>query len=89
MSEQIAPTPADVLKTLAQTLGVSARTIQRRYQAEGSTFRVVRDKARRERAIALLSDPTQSVTQISIELGFGKTTSFCRAVRRWYGLSPM
>jgi AraC family transcriptional regulator len=41
-----------------------------------------------DRAKGLLEKPALSVTQISIQIGFGETSSFTRAFRKFTGLTP-
>lgn len=76
------------IETIARSLGISARTLQRRLTGEATTFEIVLDEARRELADALLADPTRSVSEVATACGFAEASSFSRAYRRWTGTSP-
>jgi len=77
--------------TIAQTarrLGVSHRTLQRRLQNEGVTFRdVVRD-TRNRLARHYLTKTGLPYREISFLLGFDEPSSFFRAFRTWTGETP-
>lgn len=74
--------------TVARTLNVSVRTLQRRLVSADTTFREVSETARRGLAEAYLADPRVSIAEIAFLLGFSDQTSFNRAFRRWSGDSP-
>jgi AraC-like DNA-binding protein len=76
------------LAEIARVLAVSSRTLQSRLEAEGTTFAALADAARRERAMALLSQPDLPVTAIAARVGFATPSAFTRAFRRWTGKSP-
>ncbi|MEM7787029.1 MAG: AraC family transcriptional regulator ligand-binding domain-containing protein [Bacteroidota bacterium] len=71
----------------AAALGLSARTLQRRLAAEGTTFAVVLETVRRETADRLLGVGL-SVQEVAERLGYTEPTSFTRAYRRWHGHPP-
>ena len=73
---------------VAEILNVSARTLQRKLGDSGTTFKELLDETRRTLALAYLSAPQHSVSEITYLLGFSCSSSFTRAFRRWTGLSP-
>ncbi|WFU45687.1 AraC family transcriptional regulator ligand-binding domain-containing protein (plasmid) [Bradyrhizobium sp. CB82] len=73
---------------MAIRLGMSDRTLRRRLQLEGTSFRDLIDELRMEVAIRYLRDTTLSVEDISTSLGFSDPTHFRQAFRRWTGSSP-
>lgn len=75
--------------TAAQRLHVSERTLQRRLEEEGTTFKAVRDRVLLEVAQALLSDPTLKVQAVASSLGFAEAAAFSKAFSRWAGCSPV
>ena len=75
-------------ETVAQSLHVSSRTLNRQLQREGTTFKAVVDAARRELAETYLKDQNFSLTQLAFMLGFSEPSSFTRAYRRWTGTAP-
>ncbi|CAH2602572.1 AraC family transcriptional regulator [Rhodovastum atsumiense] len=69
-------------------LGMSARTLARRVEAElGMSLRSWRRRLRLFKAIELLGGG-QSVTQAAMELGYGSTAAFIYAFRGEMGCSP-
>lgn len=75
------------LVTTAKYLRMNERTVRRRLADEGCTYRQIVDKARKERAIALLLNSSIPVDRISDILGYSETASFRHAFRRWTGQS--
>lgn len=75
-------------EAIARRLGVSARTLQRRLEDEGTSFAAVLDDTRRDIALALLADPLHSLRAISARVGYGDQFAFNKAFRRWTGRSP-
>lgn len=72
----------------AQALGLSARTLARRLQAEGRSYAALLDEARRTHACAAVADGTRSFADIAQSLGFAEASTFNRAFRRWTGGTP-
>jgi AraC-like DNA-binding protein len=73
---------------IAQALHMSTRTLQRKLKDEGTTFSDAIESVRRELAEAYIRDQNLSFTEISFLLGFGDTSSFTRAFKRWTGQTP-
>lgn len=73
---------------VAQDLGLSKRTLQRRLQQQGENFAQLRDSLRFHYAIKFLIDQHMSVDAVSKALDFSDRTSFTNAFKRWTGLSP-
>ena len=73
---------------VASKLCVSVRTLQRKLDIAGTTFRDVCDDARRDLAQGYLTDPTVSIAEVAFLLGFSDQTTFHRAFRRWTGAAP-
>jgi AraC-like DNA-binding protein len=72
----------------ARGLGVSTRTMQRRLEAEGTSFAAVVDALRRELACAYL-DRQVPIPEIAALLGYADGTAFHHAFRRWTGSTPL
>lgn len=70
------------LERVARALGATGRTVQRRLDEEGTTFREVFEDARKRRSEAMLGTGASNA-QIAEALGFADTRSFRRAFRRW------
>lgn len=73
---------------VADAIGLSPRTLQRRIAEEGKTFSEVVDHWRFTRSIELISNSEITVREISERLGYANTPNFDRAFRRWTGVSP-
>jgi AraC-like DNA-binding protein len=73
---------------LAESLGLSTRTLQRKLAALGLSYRGLLEKTRYELALRYLDDPRKSVTEITFLLGFSEQSAFTRAFKRWNGKAP-
>jgi AraC-like DNA-binding protein len=73
---------------IAGELGMSERTLQRRLEQEGTSFIQLMDDTRRELAEQYLGRLQLSLAQAAYLLGFADQSSFFRACRRWFDLSP-
>lgn len=72
---------------VAQRLGVSVRTLQRRLAAEGQTFKELLNSARRSLAERLMTEQL-SVKAVAYQLGFTDLSNFSRTFRGWFGVAP-
>lgn len=73
---------------IAQRLGLSERTLQRRLADEGVAFTTLVDETRTELARLHLSDPKLAVFEVAFLLGYSEPSAFNRAFKRWTGQSP-
>jgi AraC-like DNA-binding protein len=73
----------------ARSLGLSERTLSRRLAGEGTSFRAVLDRFRRETAVALLHDRALGVAEIAFFLGYSEPAAFHRSFKRWTGKTPL
>jgi AraC-like DNA-binding protein len=73
---------------IASTLEMSERTLQRRLEAEGTSFQRLLDDTRRELAQRYLGQTDMSLCDATYLLGFSNQSSFFRACKRWFGTSP-
>jgi AraC-like DNA-binding protein len=73
---------------VARALHLSPRTLQRRLAQAGSSYREALDGVREEVACRHLEDPSLSLAEVGLLLGFGEASSFHRAFERWTGRSP-
>lgn len=73
---------------LAAECGLGASSLRRRLEAEGMTFREIKDGLRRDMAIERLSHGRQSIVEIAQALGFAEPSAFHRAFKQWTGVRP-
>lgn len=73
---------------IAQELGLSERTLQRRLGDAGTTFRALLDAARQELSRSLLSDASIAIEEVAFLLGYDDSSSFYRAFKSWEKMSP-
>ena len=73
---------------IASDLALTDRTLQRRLQAENTSFQQLLDEARRELARKYLTEDRHSLGQVADKLGFVDQSNFFRACKRWFGLPP-
>lgn len=74
--------------SVAALAGVSAPTLRRRLEEEGTSFRDLRQDVLNEAAKRLLAD-RKSLAEVAEELGFSDYRAFSRAFKAWNGVSPM
>jgi AraC-like DNA-binding protein len=73
---------------VAQRLAMTVRTMHRRLEEAGTSFRKIRGEFLRERAEGLLREHRVPISEVSYLLGYGEPSNFHRAFRRWTGLTP-
>jgi len=76
------------MQTIAQELNYSKRTLGRRLNEEGTTFRQIKDALRRDVAVLQLIKTKKSVNVIAAAIGFASITVFHRAFKMWTGGTP-
>jgi len=72
----------------ARRLGLSERSLQRRLEAEGTTFAALLDGVRKELALRYVADLRLALGEVAYLLGFAEPSPFHRAFRRWTGTTP-
>ena len=76
------------LPDVAAELDVHPRTLRRQLAEEGTSFRALLNDARATLAVDLLCNVGLTVEEVSKRLGYGDTSTFCHAFKRWHGVSP-
>jgi len=74
---------------IARQLHMSASTLRRRLEAEGTTHSTLLDQARHQLAVQQVKEARISIGELSLLLGFSNPAAFSRAFRRWTGMSPI
>ena len=73
---------------VARALGMSERTLQRRLEAEDTSFRQILDDTHKDLAQQYIDRDDLSLADAAYVLGFNDQSSFFRAVKRWLGTTP-
>lgn len=76
------------LSDIAKTLAFSERTLRRRLNNEGHNFQTLLNTARHRLALHYLLDPTLSILDIALLLGYQEHSSFSAAFKIWQGEAP-
>lgn len=76
------------LERMAERLHMSARTLRRRLQEEGTQYSALLDEARRRDALRLLGNETLDIQRVAELLGYADPANFTRAFRKWTGVTP-
>lgn len=76
------------LELVAQRMNQAPWTLRRRLNDEGVSFQQVLNETRRDLAISYVRETTLTLGEIAYLLGFGSTTAFQRAFKRWLGVAP-
>ncbi|MDX1734092.1 MAG: AraC family transcriptional regulator ligand-binding domain-containing protein [Halioglobus sp.] len=73
---------------VANSLQMSARTLQRRLQERNLRYQQVLDEVRGELALQLITDASLSLNDMADYLGFNDQSALQHAFRRWHGTTP-
>lgn len=84
----IPPNSSPTLNGLSNMTNLSARTLKRKLQAEGTSFRELSAKSRSGIAADMLRNSEFSISDIAERLGFSDLSTFSQTFKRWYGMSP-
>lgn len=72
----------------ARMAGLGSRTLQRRLEGEGVSYRALLDDVRMDRARALIRDTDAPLSDIADLVGYSDPAHFTRAFRRRFGIPP-
>lgn len=73
---------------MASALALAPRSLRRRLEEEGTSYRELVDGERRQMAIVLLESTAMKLDEMALHLGYTDTASFTRAFKRWFDQSP-
>jgi AraC-like DNA-binding protein len=76
------------IDTVAQAMGYSSRTLQRKLLGEETNFQSLLNDVRCVQAKEYLSNPYYRLTDIAAILGYSELSAFSRSFKRWFSLSP-
>lgn len=76
------------LSVIAEEMGVTPRTLQRKLAEAGVSFQQLLDRTRHQLAEDYLRQGKLSLTEIAFMLGYQEQSSFCHAFKEWTGMNP-
>jgi AraC-like DNA-binding protein len=76
------------IDAVSKRLKIPVRTLKRRLQQQGTSYRQIADELRAEIAIKYLRETELSVDEIASCLGYSEPASFREAFRRWTRKTP-
>ncbi|MQG94809.1 AraC family transcriptional regulator [Pseudomonas sp. MN1F] len=76
------------IEQVAQTQGMNVRTLQRRLEEEGLTFKDMINNVRRDLVMRYLENPSYSLGRIADMLGYSMPSSFTRWFIAQFGMPP-
>jgi AraC-like DNA-binding protein len=76
-------------EAIAASLHLSLRSLQRKLQNEGTSFKALLNETQQQLAIQYVQGSQRSIGEITYLLGYSEPGSFTRAFRRWTGKSPL
>ena len=76
------------LKNVSSLLSLGEKTLKRRLQARGTSFRQLVEQIRQAIARQHLQQSTLSLSELAYKLGYSEPSAFTRAFKRWFGVAP-
>ncbi|MGB1498436.1 helix-turn-helix transcriptional regulator, partial [Alloalcanivorax venustensis] len=73
---------------MAAALALSPRSLRRKLEQEGVSYREIVEEERKQLAIQLLENTEMKIDELAAHLGYTDAGGFVRAFRRWLGCSP-
>jgi AraC-like DNA-binding protein len=80
--------PAPSIEEVAVDLAMSERTLRRRLDDAGTSYRSLLGEVRQTLAEQMLATGALSVEDVAIRLGYAEATPFIAAFKRWTGVTP-
>jgi AraC-like DNA-binding protein len=74
---------------VAKKLHMSSRTLARRLEEEGTTFKELVDDLRKGLALRYVGGHDLDISEVALLLGFSESSAFHRAFKRWTGETPL
>lgn len=87
LSNEIDKSPP-TLDRMAQSFGMSERTLRRKLVEENYPFRELLDLVRQDLCKLYFLEDQRSLSEIALLLGYSELSAFTRAFKRWFGHAP-
>lgn len=88
LQEAIAQLAIPAMEQVCEQLAISPQTLRRRLHQEGSSYNDIKNRLLCDTAIEGLLLHKQDIDTVAQTLGFGESSSFIRAFKRWTGQTP-
>lgn len=76
------------IEDVCNELAMSRQTLYRKLKDEGTEYKTLSDAYKKSEALKLLQADSENITSVGLRLGYKDTSSFYKAFKRWFGLSP-
>jgi len=76
------------VEVAAKHLNMSKSTLTRKLKLESTTFKLILDKLKKQRASHLLLESELTVEAIAFDLGYEDNSNFGRSFKRWFNCAP-
>ncbi|CAD5109595.1 AraC family transcriptional regulator [Zestomonas carbonaria] len=76
------------MEQVAASLHMTSRTLRRRLDDEGTSFRLLQEEVRQALAEELLALGSLTLEEIAERLGYSEVSNFIHAFKRWKGVTP-
>lgn len=76
------------LTDVARVLDIHPQTLRRRLAGEGTSFKDIKNRLRRDTALHFLGKQGLSIEEIAGRAGFSESSAFIRAFKGWTGVTP-
>ena len=87
LSNEIDKSPP-TLDRMAQSFGMSERTLRRKLVEENYPFRELVDLVRQDLCKLYFLEDQRTLSEIALLLGYSELSAFTRAFKRWFGHAP-
>ncbi|WP_372780209.1 AraC family transcriptional regulator ligand-binding domain-containing protein [Litorivivens sp.] len=85
---ELLPTGRATRSLVASALNMHERSLHRRLTDYGQTFEAIVETIRRDKVQVMMAQPDLTMLEISQALGYHDQSSFNRAFKRWFGITP-
>ena len=76
------------IDAVCDELATSRQTLYRKLKEEGCDYKSLSDDYKKAEALKLLQSQSENITSISLRLGYKDTSSFYKAFKRWFNMTP-
>ncbi len=86
--KMLLPTGECSKESIANSLGMHPKKLERSLKESGTTFRDILEVTRKEVAVETIKMSNMSLTTLALNLGYGDFSAFSRSFKKWFGEPP-